>query len=116
MSFNIFKIQSTFHDAQSGPEAFAGRTATGALTALIIKPLIFIVVGMAILFLLAWTHVLGGPYFFFKILFILALMPAFTFISIAWKLIALLRRPGKAAPTRPATEVRDVEFTIEEKE
>jgi hypothetical protein len=95
MLFQILHIRSTVKELKEDPGKFAGGQASEVLMGILILPLIIVVLGLAFLFILAFTHVLGGPYLFFKIIFFLALFVSAILGIIVYKLTSLFRRNTK---------------------
>ena len=75
MIFQIFQITQKTRKASQDPEGFVQQQALGVLIGMLIGPFIFLLLFLVFLFLLSYTHLLGGPYgiarFFFWFLAII---------------------------------------------
>lgn len=109
--FGIFKIYS---DAKKGIKDPAGLGKELALD-LIKGPLIiftfFGAVFLTLMAVLGLTHVFGGPYVFFKVVFILLLIPFTFFELIGWTLYKKIERVVEKA--RQKVNEKIVEGKIE---
>lgn len=95
--FGIFKVYS---DAKKGVKDPAGLGKELALD-LIKGPLVLFTflgaVFLAIMFTVGFTGLLGGPYIFFKVVFILLLIPFTIFELIGWSVYRKLERLAERA-------------------
>lgn len=109
--FGIFKIYS---DAKKGVKDPAGLGKELALD-LIKGPLViftfFGAVFLTLMAVLGLTHIFGGPYLFFKVVFILLLIPFTIFELIGWTLYKKIERVVEKA--RQKVNEKIVEGKIE---
>ncbi|MEK7586034.1 MAG: hypothetical protein AAB477_02280 [Patescibacteria group bacterium] len=111
MIFQILHIRSAIKEAKEDPGNFAGSQARDVIFGIILIPLIIVLLGLTFLFFLAYTKFLGGPYLFFKIVFIIGLIVSFTFGSIVYKLTSVLRRTTKKVVNKTIENVSNVDVT-----
>lgn len=95
MIFQILHIRKTVKELRNNPGNFAGEQARDVIIGIIIIPAIIIILGLAFLFILAFTSLLGGPYLFFKIIFFLGLFVSAILGFITYKLASMLERNTK---------------------
>ena len=95
MLLQIFTIGKTIKELKSNPGGFAGEQTRDVIIGVILLPLIIIVLGLAFLFILGFTKLLGGPYLFFKFVFFLGLIITLVSSFFIYKLTSFLRRTTK---------------------
>lgn len=92
MLFKILHIKNMAQEAASNPQAFAEQQAKEAMIGAMIFPLVVFLGFLAFLFILAYTHLLGGPYgvakFFFWIIGIIYATAGY----VLYKIVTSLKR------------------------
>lgn len=111
MIFQILNIRGMVKDAREDPGRFAGGQAQEAIVGILILPTIVVILGLAFLFALAFTHFLGGPYFFFKIVFFIGLIGSSVLGFVIYKLITTLRRSAKRVVNKTIENIQNKETT-----
>ncbi len=114
MIFKIFQIRNNIKEAKENPGGFAGSQLRDLVVGTIILPLIFIILGLAFLFMLAFTNFLGGPYLFFKIIFFVGLLGSYFIGLVIYKLTKALSRTTKKVVNKTVENIRTVEFKEKE--
>ncbi len=92
MIFKIFQIRNTIKEVRANPGEFAGQGAGGLFMGLFIMPLVYGVLILGGFFVLGYTTFLGGPYGFFKFLFILSIVGIVGFSFVLYKIFSLIKR------------------------
>jgi len=100
MLFQILHIRSMAKDIKENPGKFAGGQASELAIGLLIIPIIIIVLGLALFFILAFTSLLGGPYLLFKILFFIAFFISIGIGFVMYGAISLINRTTRNAVNR----------------
>lgn len=95
MFFQILRIRSAIKEVNADPGHFASNEARDLLIGILFFPALIVFLGLAFLFTLGFTHFLGGPYLFFKIIFFIGLFISFIFGTIIYKLTSVLRQTTK---------------------
>jgi hypothetical protein len=70
MILQIFKIRNMAKEAKENPGSFAGSQVGEMFMGILIVPALLALFFTALFFVLGYTTLLGGPFGFFKILFI----------------------------------------------
>lgn len=114
MLFKIFRIKKMITQGMRDPGGLAGEEAAGALTALLILPGIGALIWLALMFILGFTPLLGGPFGFFKFVFVVSFIGV---LGIGIVLYKIIRAAGRFA--RKTTErvigrgdAKDAAFTV----
>lgn len=110
MIFKILQIRSSLKEAQENPGKFASSQTRDALIGILIMPMLILIVGLVFLFALGFTHFLGGPYFFFKLIFFIGLLVSVVIGSVVYKLVSILGRATKKVVNKTASRIVDVPF------
>ena len=97
MLFQILHIRKTAKELKEDPGKFAGGQAGEVMMGIVILPLIIVVLGLAFIFILAFTELLGGPYLLFKIIFFLALFVSIGLGFVLYGAMSLIRRTTRRA-------------------
>lgn len=97
MLFQILHIRNTVKELKDDPGKFAGGQAGELLMGIVILPLIIVILGLALMFILGFTHLLGGPYLLFKIVFFLGLFVSIGLGFVLYGVMSLVRRVTKRA-------------------
>ncbi|MCX6720096.1 MAG: hypothetical protein NTV36_03270 [Candidatus Staskawiczbacteria bacterium] len=71
MIFKILQIRKMASEAKDNPGKFAGGKAGEFFVDMLVMPTLILFVVLCSFFILGFTTFLGGPYVFFKVLFIL---------------------------------------------
>ena len=101
----IFFISRAIKEAKDNPSGFASSQTKEAIWGIFIIPIIILVLGLAFLFILSFTHLLGGPYFFFKIIFFIGLFFSSIFFVIVYKLISKIGNTTKKVVSKTINNV-----------
>ena len=97
MLFQILHIRSTVKELKEDPGKFAGGQAGELMMGIVMLPIIILVLGLAFLFILAFTKLLGGPYLFFKIIFFIGFFVSLGICHLLYSVTSLVRRVTKRA-------------------
>lgn len=92
MLFQIIKIKNMAHDASRDPGRLAAGLAGEALLGILIVPAISTLLFLALFFVLGYTHLLGGPFGFFRFLFIVFTLCVISVSWLLWKVHRAVRR------------------------
>jgi len=95
MIFQIFKIRNTIKDVKNNPSKFAGDELGNLFMSIFIMPIISGVTLLIGLFILGYTHFLGGPYGFFRFLFVVSIIGVFCFFYMLKKVYNLIKQTTK---------------------
>ncbi|HVY35942.1 MAG TPA: hypothetical protein VG982_01540 [Candidatus Paceibacterota bacterium] len=117
MLFQLLRLRKNIREARENPGKFAGSQAAGLATSIVIIPLLIAVLWLALLFLFGFTHVLGGPFGFFRFLFVFTLIIMVPIIVFLAKTIRVIRSSVRGTVNK-VTEIqqrpaRDATFTEE---
>ncbi len=108
MIFQLFNIRSTIKEIKANPGNFASSQAGDVIIGVLVIPLVIIILGLGLLFAIAFTKVFGGPYLFFKIIFFISLIISWSIGIVIYKVISLLRRTTKRVVNKTVeTVVKD---------
>ena len=110
MLFKIFFIGKTIREIKQNPGNFAGEEARDAIIGILLIPLIIVILGLAFIFALGFTGFLGGPYLFFKIVFVLGLFTSCILGLIIYKLTSALRNTTKKVVNKTVETVVNKEI------
>jgi hypothetical protein len=111
MFFKILFIGRTINEIKSNPGKFAGGEVRGIIWGILIVPLIIILLGLTFLFFLAYTKFLGGPYLFFKIVFVIGIIVSLTLGSFVYKLTSVLRHTTKKVVNKTIENVSNINIS-----
>ena len=95
MIFEILQIRQKAKRASRDPHEFVKQEAIGALIGALIGPFIFLVLFLGFLFILAYTHLLGGPYGLARFFFWFLVIVYGTVGYLGYQMIALVKRAFK---------------------
>lgn len=109
MLFKIFFIGKTIRDIKSNPSKFASEEARGAILGIFILPIMLVILGLAVLFILGFTNFFGGPYLFFKIVFFFGLFTSLIFGFIIRKLMSLVGHTTKNVVSKTVETIKIIE-------
>lgn len=73
MLLKLFKIRKNIKEAKKNPGNFVGDQVSDIAVGIVIIPALIIFLGLVLFFLLGFTTLLGGQFWFFKILFVLGI-------------------------------------------
>lgn len=108
----MFGILKTYKDMKKGVRDPGGLGKELALDIIKVPLLLFTILGgmfLVFMFILAFTASLGGPYLFFKIVFILLTIPYALFQLIAWPIYRKLERLAEGAKNKINEKIVDGE-------
>lgn len=112
--YNMFQILKLFSDAKKGIKDPGGLGKEVALDIIKIPLLVFTLGGglfLALMAVLGFSTFIGGPYLFFKVVFILLLIPYVIFQLIGWTLYKKIESVVEKA--RQKVNEKIVEGTVE---
>lgn len=95
MLFQIIKVGVQGRKAYKHPGEFTGEAVRDVALSFVILPLLGAVALVVLLFLLSFTHVLGGPYFLAKIFFWILFVTCLLIGVPAYLYYRLVRRISK---------------------
>ena len=95
MLFQILHIRNTVKELKEDPGKFAGGQVGEAVTGVLIIPAIVVILGLTFLFILGFTHLLGGPYLLFRIVFFIGLFISIGLGFVLYTLTMVVRRATK---------------------
>lgn len=95
MLFQILHIRNTVKELKEDPGKFAGGQAGEVMTGIVIIPIIIVILGLTLLFILGFTHLLGGPYSLFRIVFFIGLFISIGLGFVLYTLTSVVRRVTK---------------------
>ncbi len=108
----MFGILKTYKDMKKGVRDPGGLGKELALDIIKVPLLLFTILGglfLVFMFILAFTSSLGGPYLFFKIVFILLTIPYILFQLIAWPIYRKLEGLAERAKSKINSKIIDGE-------
>lgn len=105
MLMKIFFIGRAIREAKNNPSGFASSNTKEALWGIFLIPIIILALGLIFLFILSFTHLLGGPYLFFKIIFFIGLFFSSIFFVIVYKLISKIGNTTKKVVSKTIENV-----------
>ncbi len=105
MLMKIFFIGRAIKEAKNDPSGFASSNTKEAIWGIFIIPIIILALGLIFLFILSFTHLLGGPYLFFKIIFFIGLFFSSIFFMIVYKLISKIGNTTKKVVSKTIDNV-----------
>lgn len=88
--FKIFKIRKSIKEIEESPSQFASSEVRDTLWGLILAPIIIIIIGVIIFFILGYTNLFGFHFGFFKFLFWLSLIVGLIIFSLSRTIINAL--------------------------
>ncbi len=109
MIFQIFHIGSMVKEAKDNPGNFAGGQAIDVILGILILPALIILAGLTLLFFVAFTGFLGGPYLFFKILFFIGLGISIIGGLVLYKVISSLKKTTKNVVNKTIENIRNTD-------
>ncbi len=95
MIFKIFKIRNMIREGTENPSQFASSEAGNFFVSMFVMPILSAVLLLGGLFILGYTTLLGGPYGFFKFMFVLSLICIASFFFILRKLYKVVKQSTK---------------------
>lgn len=95
MIFKIFQMQRMIREGKENPSNFASNQAGDLFKGIFVMPVISALIFFGIFFVLGYTTLLGGPYGFFKFLFVLTLIGIVFFVLILRKLYRAIKQTTK---------------------
>ncbi len=116
MLFRFLKIRKMIQEARQDPGKLAGDETKDMILGILILPAIGIFLWLALMFILGFTTLLGGPMGFFKFVFIVSVVGTVVLVSIVRKLLALVHRGARYAVGKTIETgkgVRDAVFTVQ---
>lgn len=90
--FGFFKTYKDIKKGINDPALLGQDLALDAIKAPIVLMTFFAVIFFGALFLLAFTHLLGGPFLFFKIVFWILIIPAIFVETVFWMFISRVKK------------------------
>ena len=105
MLMKIFFIGKAIREAKNDPSGFASSQTKETIWAIFIIPIIILALGLVFLFILSFTHMLGGPYLFFKIIFFIGLFFSSVFFVIVYELISKIGNTTKKVVSKTINNV-----------
>ncbi len=106
-------------EGRRDPGGLAGDETKDVLIGLLLIPALGILLWLALMFILGFTTLLGGPMGFFKFIFILSLIGTVVLGTIVRKLLGLVRRGTKQVVDKTiegGRAIRDAHFRVEKEE
>ena len=86
MIFKILQFHKMAREAKENPGKFAGGKVGEYFVGSLIVPSLVLFLILVIFFVLGFTHLLGGPYWFFQFLFVLSFLSILGLIYILRKI------------------------------
>lgn len=106
--FGIFKIYSDTKKGVKDPAGLGKELALDLIKGPLIIFTFFGAVFLTLMAVLGLTHIFGGPYVFFKVVFILLLIPFIIFELIGWSVYGKLERLAERAKQRVNEKIIEV--------
>jgi uncharacterized membrane protein (DUF373 family) len=82
-------------DANRDPGHLAAGMVGDVFVGMFLLPVVLTVVFLGLFFVLGYTHLLGGPFGFFRFLFVVSIIGGFLFFFILYKLYRVIKNTTK---------------------
>jgi hypothetical protein len=107
MIFKMFRMRKTVREIRSDTGGFVADEAVGLVKGLLLIPVVIVLVGLALFFVLGFTTVLGGPLGLFKVLFIIGACVSVLVFAVIYPIIRFVRRSTARVVRRGVQSVRN---------
>jgi len=95
MIFQILEIKNMASEAKENPGKFASGQAGSMFLDLLVIPALTVFASLLFFFVFGFTNFLGGPYWFFKLLFFITLAAVFLLFYLLRKIYLLIKSVTK---------------------
>lgn len=113
MLFRLFRIRKNVKDIRNDAGGFAGDQVVDVVTGILAIPLLLSVGALVLFFILGYTALLGGPFGFFKILFVVGASVSFLLFLVVRPLFRFIRAGTKEVVDRGVQKIKEVRNEIE---
>lgn len=107
MLFKLLRIRKDAREIKENPGSFAGGEAVTVALGFLVVPIIIGLLGIVLFFLLGFTSVIGGPFGFFKILFIISIVVAIGVFKIIKASFRFIRKSTRRVVDSGIKEVKN---------
>lgn len=107
MIFQVLQIRKMASEAKENPGKFAGGQVGELFISMFVLPTLFAIAFLSGLFVLGYTTLLGGPYGFFKVIFLLSIFGILCIVYFLIKIYKMIQGVTK--------KVVDATITVESK-
>ncbi|MES3032081.1 MAG: hypothetical protein V4699_02455 [Patescibacteria group bacterium] len=95
MIFQVIQIRKMVGEAKENPGKFAGAKMGELFMGMLITPSLVVLSVLAIFFVFGFTTFIGGPYWFFKLLFFLSLSAVICILYFLRKIYLMIKSVAK---------------------
>jgi len=108
MLFRLFRLRKSAIEAKKDTGGFVSNEVGDALLGILIIPVVMVALALIGFFLLGFTGFLGGPFWLFKILFIVGVVVSLSVIAVLRPILRLIKHGTKRMVDRGVQGIKEI--------